>query len=55
VKIPSVGKGGYGISSEFGDLTGMTFKEVDTFLKLLGAIAIVSSTEAYITYKFSDK
>ena len=52
--MPSLGVGGNGIASEFGDLTGMTRQEVDDFLRGLGA-EIKITRDGYVGYKFLDK
>ncbi|MEC4806567.1 MAG: hypothetical protein SAJ12_17360 [Jaaginema sp. PMC 1079.18] len=55
MKTPSIGAGGHGTTSEFGDLTGMTLAEVGLFLKSLGATVTLSQSKQYLTYKFNDK
>jgi hypothetical protein len=52
---PSSGVGGNGSTSEFGDLTGLTRKEVDTFLRERGAIVKPPTPSGYIEYKFPDR
>lgn len=55
MKTPPTGVGGYGTTSEFGDLTSMTLTEVDVFLQSLGAKVTLSKSKQYLTYKFEDK
>lgn len=52
MRVPAPGVGGNGTASEFGDLTGLTHQEVDTFLRGRGADVKTSSN--YVEYKFPD-
>ncbi len=52
--MPSSGVGGNGTASTFGDLTGLTRKDVDNFLRGLGA-TVKTTPAGYIEYKFADK
>ncbi|VXD15228.1 conserved hypothetical protein [Planktothrix serta PCC 8927] len=51
--MPGQGVGGNGTASEFGDLTGMSRREADEFLRSLGA-TIKITKGGYIEYKFAD-
>jgi hypothetical protein len=51
--VPGQGVGGNGIASEFGDLTGMSRREADEFLRSLGAMVKITKG-GYIEYKFVD-
>lgn len=51
--MPSSGVGGNGTASEFGDLTGLTRREVDDFLRGLGA-SVKITQGGYVEYKFPD-
>ena len=46
--------GGYGITSDFGDLTGLSLETVDQFLRSFNPTILRSQSGEYLTYKFPD-
>ncbi len=54
-QMPDSGVGGNVTALEFGDLTGLTRQEVDTFLRGRGASVKGPTPDGYIGYKFPDK